>query len=141
MIKQEKITWEQGILQAADILEKKGCVGSDYGKKAVENVKEYGDYIIISKGIALAACRKERGTCLQRWIKSCNVPRRNRIYGRKYRIFGILLCSCGRKRLSEVIPGNYCVRQNTKKDERYLTAEKCCFFIPFIGILNENVFL
>ena len=31
--------------------------------------------------------------------------------------------------------------QNTKKDERYLTAEKCCFFIPFIGILNENVFL
>ena len=48
MIKQEKITWEQGILQAADILEKKGCVGSDYGKKAVENVKEYGDYIIIS---------------------------------------------------------------------------------------------
>ena len=31
MIKQEKITWEQGILQAADILEKKGCVGSDYG--------------------------------------------------------------------------------------------------------------
>ena len=54
MIKQEKITWEQGILQAADILEKKGCVGSDYGKKAVENVKEYGDYIIISKGIALA---------------------------------------------------------------------------------------
>ena len=60
MIKQEKITWEQGILQAADILEKKGCVGSDYGKKAVENVKEYGDYIIISKGIALAhAAKKE----------------------------------------------------------------------------------
>lgn len=60
MIKQEKITWEQGILQAADILEKKGCVGSDYGKKAVENVEEYGDYIIISKGIALAhAGRKE----------------------------------------------------------------------------------
>ena len=29
----------------------------------------------------------------------------------------------------------------TQKDERYLTAEKCCFFIPFIGILNENVFL
>ena len=41
MKKKEKITWEQGILQAADILEKKGCVGSDYGKKAVENVKEY----------------------------------------------------------------------------------------------------
>lgn len=49
MIKQEKITWEQGILQAADILEKKGCVGSDYGKKAVENVKEYGDYILSVK--------------------------------------------------------------------------------------------
>ena len=59
MIKQEKITWEQGILQAADILEKKGCVGSDYGKKAVENVKEYGDYIIISKGIALAHAGKK----------------------------------------------------------------------------------
>lgn len=59
MIKQEKITWEQGILQEADILEKKGCVGSDYGKKAVENVKEYGDYIIISKGIALAHAGKK----------------------------------------------------------------------------------
>lgn len=59
MIKQEKITWEQGILQAADILEKKGCVGSGYGKKAVENVKEYGDYIIISKGIALAHAGKK----------------------------------------------------------------------------------
>lgn len=59
MIKQEKITWEQGILQAADILEKKGCVGSDYGKKAVENVKEYCDYIIISKGIALAHAGKK----------------------------------------------------------------------------------
>lgn len=59
MIKQEKITWEQGILQTADILEKKGCVGSDYGKKAVENVKEYGDYIIISKGIALAHAGKK----------------------------------------------------------------------------------
>lgn len=59
MIKQEKITWEQGILQAADILEKKSCVGSDYGKKAVENVKEYGDYIIISKGIALAHAGKK----------------------------------------------------------------------------------
>lgn len=59
MIKQEKITWEQGILQAADILEKKGCVGPDYGKKAVENVKEYGDYIIISKGIALAHAGKK----------------------------------------------------------------------------------
>lgn len=59
MIKQEKITWKQGILQAADILEKKGCVGSDYGKKAVENVKEYGDYIIISKGIALAHAGKK----------------------------------------------------------------------------------
>lgn len=59
MIKQEKITWEQGILQAADILEKKGCAGSDYGKKAVENVKEYGDYIIISKGIALAHAGKK----------------------------------------------------------------------------------
>ena len=59
MIKQEKITWEQGILQAADILEKKGCVGSDYGKKAVENLNEYGDYTIISKGIALSHAGKK----------------------------------------------------------------------------------
>lgn len=58
-ITSDKITWEQGILQAADILEKKGCVGADYGQKAVENVKEYGDYIIISKGIALAHAGKE----------------------------------------------------------------------------------
>ena len=129
MIKQEKITWEQGILQAADILEKKGCVGSDYGKKAVENVEEYGDYIIISKGIALAHAGKKRGTCLQRWIKSCNVPRRNRIYGRKYRIFGIFAFAVAEeKRLSEVIPGNYCVRQKHKKKMKdNLTAEKMLF--------------
>lgn len=58
-IKQEKITWEQGILEAADILKEKGCVGADYGERAVENVKEYGDYIIISKGIALAHAGKK----------------------------------------------------------------------------------
>lgn len=59
IISNKKVTWEQGILQAADILEKKGCVGADYGQKAVQNVKEYGDYIIMSKGIALAHAGKE----------------------------------------------------------------------------------
>lgn len=58
-IKQGMITWEQGILEAADILKKKGCVGDEYGERAVENVKEYGDYIIISKGIALAHAGKK----------------------------------------------------------------------------------
>lgn len=58
-IEEEKITWEEGILKAADILKKKGCVGDDYGKRAVENVKEYGDYIVMSKGIALAHAGKK----------------------------------------------------------------------------------
>lgn len=141
MIKQEKITWEQGILQAADILEKKGCVGSDYGKKAVENVKEYGDYIIISKGIALAHAGKKEAHVYKDGLSLVMCPEGIEFTEGNIVYLVFLLCSCGRKRLSEVIPGNYCVRQNTKKDERYLTAEKCCFFIPFIGILNENVFL
>lgn len=141
MIKQEKITWEQGILQAADILEKKGCVGSDYGKKAVENVKEYGDYIIISKGIALAHAGKKEAHVYKDGLSLVMCP--EGIEFTEGNIVYLVFCFAvaEEKRLSEVIPGNYCVRQNTKKDERYLTAEKCCFFIPFIGILNENVFL
>ena len=80
MIKQEKITWEQGILQAADILEKKGCVGSDYGKKAVENVKEYGDYIIISKGIALAHAGKKEAHVYKDGLSLVMCPEGNIVY-------------------------------------------------------------
>lgn len=79
MIKQEKITWEQGILQAADILEKKGCVGSDYGKKAVENVKEYGDYIIISKGIALAHAGKKEAHVYKDGLSLVMCPERSHL--------------------------------------------------------------
>ena len=116
MIKQEKITWEQGILQAADILEKKGCVGSDYGKKAVENVKEYGDYIIISKGIALAHAGKKEAHVYKDGLSLVMCP--EGIEFTEGNIVYLVFCFAvaEEKRLSEVIPGNYCVRQNTKKE-------------------------
>lgn len=140
MIKQEKITWEQGILQAADILEKKGCVGSDYGKKAVENVKEYGDYIIISKGIALAHAGKKEAHVYKDGLSLVMCPEGIEFTEGNivYLVFGFAVAEEKDylKLFQEII-----ALGKTQKDERYLTAEKCCFFIPFIGILNENVFL
>lgn len=59
LIEEKRIGWEQGIKEAADILEEEGCVGANYGEKAIANVREYGDYIVISKGIALAHAGKE----------------------------------------------------------------------------------
>ncbi|MDO4169543.1 MAG: PTS sugar transporter subunit IIA [Lachnospiraceae bacterium] len=58
LIENSFITWENGIKKAAEILEKDGCIGSEYAKQAIENVKEYGDYIVISKGVALAHAGK-----------------------------------------------------------------------------------
>lgn len=141
MIKQEKITWEQGILQAADILEKKGCVGSDYGKKAVENVKEYGDYIIISKGIALAHAGKKEAHVYKDGLSLVMCP--EGIEFTEGNIVYLVFCFAvaEEKDYLKLFQEIIALGKTQKKDERYLTAEKCCFFIPFIGILNENVFL
>lgn len=59
IVEPETVSWQQGIRKAADILKKQKYVGADYGEKAIANVNEYGDYIVISKGIALAHAGKE----------------------------------------------------------------------------------
>jgi mannitol operon transcriptional antiterminator len=59
LIESRAIQWEDGIKKAAKILEEDGVIGSEYAKQAIKNVREYGDYIVISKGVALAHASKE----------------------------------------------------------------------------------
>lgn len=51
--------WQQAIRAAADILIKKGCIGTGFVEKAIQNIKDYGDYIILGEGVALAHAGKD----------------------------------------------------------------------------------
>ena len=56
-----EMTWKQAIYKAAEPLERAGFIESEYIRKSVEHVKEYGDYIVVSKGVALAHANKNYG--------------------------------------------------------------------------------
>lgn len=110
-------------------------------KKAVENVKEYGDYIIISKGIALAHAGKKEAHVYKDGLSLVMCP--EGIEFTEGNIVYLVFCFAvaEEKDYLKLFQEIIALGKTPKKDERYLTAEKCCFFIPFIGILNENVFL
>lgn len=55
------LDWQTAMRHAAAPLEKAGCVEPAYIEKAIEHVKEYGDYIVVSRGIALAHANKDYG--------------------------------------------------------------------------------
>lgn len=57
----QEMTWEQAIYKAAEPLERAGLIELEYIRKSVEHVKEYGDYIVVSKGVALAHANKNYG--------------------------------------------------------------------------------
>lgn len=60
-ILEKDINWEEAMVLSGRTLENKGYFGKGYIKKAVDNVKEWGPYIIIAKGIALVHANKEDG--------------------------------------------------------------------------------
>lgn len=53
-ITDQKLEWKQAMQEASDDLRKDGYFDTKYVEEAIENVEEYGNYIIVSKGIALA---------------------------------------------------------------------------------------
>lgn len=50
--------WEQCIRKAGEILIQKACIGTAFIEKAIQNIKDYGDYIILGNGVALAHAGK-----------------------------------------------------------------------------------
>ena len=57
----ESLDWRSAMELAAADLIRDGFFGTAYVEKAIENVEEYGSYIIISQGIALAHANRESG--------------------------------------------------------------------------------
>lgn len=56
-----KLGWRQAMESASEDLIKDGYFDERYVQEAIGNVEEYGSYIIVNKGIALAHARKEAG--------------------------------------------------------------------------------
>lgn len=57
----QKMDWRLAMRKSAEILEKNGYIDEKYIEAAIENVEEYGDYIVISPGVALAHAKKDYG--------------------------------------------------------------------------------
>lgn len=60
-IQEKEISWKEAMHQAAAPLEETGKIERSYIEKAIEYVEEYGDYIVVSKGVALAHAKKDCG--------------------------------------------------------------------------------
>ena len=60
-IAEEPMEWKAAMELAAADLMRDGFFGPAYVEKAIENVEEYGSYIIVNQGIALAHANKESG--------------------------------------------------------------------------------
>ncbi|OFK23422.1 hypothetical protein HMPREF2826_04895 [Olsenella sp. HMSC062G07] len=55
------LRWKDAILLASERLQKGGFVQESYVEKAISNVEEYGSYIVVNQGIALAHAGSEDG--------------------------------------------------------------------------------
>lgn len=58
---EEEMGWEEGMFLSGAVLRKEGFFSENYFKKAVENVREWGPYIILTKGITLVHANKADG--------------------------------------------------------------------------------
>lgn len=56
-----KMAWREAMKAASEDLIRDGYFDERYVREAIGNVEEYGSYIIVNKGIALAHARKESG--------------------------------------------------------------------------------
>ncbi|REJ14982.1 MAG: PTS sugar transporter [Caldibacillus debilis] len=60
-IQVEADNWEDAIRKGIRLLEKNGCVTTNYVESVIQNVKEYGPYIVIYPGLAIPHARPENG--------------------------------------------------------------------------------
>ena len=58
---QGELEWRDAMHMASEELIRDGYFSQNYVQKAIENVEEYGNYIIVNQGIALAHANKEAG--------------------------------------------------------------------------------
>ncbi|MGM9631197.1 BglG family transcription antiterminator [Butyricicoccus sp.] len=58
---EDELEWREAMRLAAKDLIRDGYFDTRYVEKAIENVEEYGSYIIVNKGIALAHANREAG--------------------------------------------------------------------------------
>lgn len=65
-ITEEDMSWRQAMYRVAVPLEQAGRLRKEYIEKAIRNVEQYGDYIVVSNGVALAHADKDAGV-----IKDC----------------------------------------------------------------------
>ncbi|MGI6512222.1 MAG: BglG family transcription antiterminator [Catenisphaera adipataccumulans] len=60
-IDDEDHTWQDGIRKAAQPMIHKQMITAEFAEQAIANVEEYGDYIILGQGVALAHASKQSG--------------------------------------------------------------------------------
>lgn len=60
-IEEASMPWREAMHRAAAPLEDQGYISAEYIKKSIQNVEEYGDYIVVSQGVALAHAGREHG--------------------------------------------------------------------------------
>ncbi len=58
---QKEIPWKEAMYYVSEPLQKKKYISSQYIEQAIRNVEEFGDYIVVSKGVALAHASKDSG--------------------------------------------------------------------------------
>lgn len=57
----EASNWEDAIRKSIFLLEKNGHVNKNYVESVIQNIKEYGPYIVIYPGLAIPHTRPENG--------------------------------------------------------------------------------
>lgn len=60
-IKTASCHWKEAIKRSAEPLEQFGYIEQRYAEEAIQKVEEYGDYIVVSRGVALAHAGKDSG--------------------------------------------------------------------------------
>lgn len=60
-INEDCLEWKQGMRSSAKLLEDRNIIEPKYIEKSIEHVEEYGDYIVVSTGVALAHADKDSG--------------------------------------------------------------------------------
>ena len=59
------LDWRTAIRAAGEILLREGCITEEYIEQSIQNIEEYGDYIIMGEGVAVAHASRECGVLSQ----------------------------------------------------------------------------
>lgn len=63
LLERQRINWREAMVAIAEDMLMDGCFDKEYVNEAIENVEEYGSYIIVNQGIALAHASNKSGAC------------------------------------------------------------------------------